>query len=264
MTDATLSTVRNAARLLKAFLTREESIGVSELARRLGLGKSNVHRLLTTLVAEGLVEQDPRTGGYRLGIVMFELGEAVKVHLDLHAAAGPVLARLREQTGESSQVGVLDGDEVVYVDRLESAHSLRLFTETGRRVPAHCTSSGKVLLAHRPEADRERFLTTGELTRLTPHTITDRGALRAELATVRARGWAEAVNEREVGVASIAAPIRDIHGEVVAAISIGAPLARFGAVPRRRITRALVEAGEAVSRRLGWSPETATARGREA
>jgi IclR family transcriptional regulator, KDG regulon repressor len=262
MTDATLSTVRNAARLLKAFLTREESLGVSELARRLDLGKSNVHRLLSTLVAEGLVEQDPHTGGYRLGIVMFELGEAVKVHLDLHAAAGPVLAHLREQTGESSQVGVLDGDEVVYVDRLESAHSLRLFTETGRRVPAHCTSSGKVLLAHRGEPDREMFLAR-PLARLTAHTITDAGALREELARVRARGWAEAINEREIGVASIAAPIRDIHGEVVAAISIGAPVARFGAVPRRRIARALVEAGEAVSRRLGWSPETAP-RGREA
>ncbi|MGE3286292.1 MAG: IclR family transcriptional regulator [Pseudonocardia sp.] len=262
MTDATLSTVRNAARVLKAFLTREESIGVSELARRLGLGKSAVHRLLTTLLAEGLVEQDPRTGGYRLGIVMFELGEAVKVHLDLHAAAGPVLAQLREQTGESSQVGVLDGDEVVYVDRLESAHTLRLFTETGRRVPAHCTSSGKVLLAHCPEAVRERVL-AHRLPALTPHTITDPDALRAELAAVRARGWAEAVNEREIGVASIASPIRDVRGDVVAALSIGAPVTRFGAVPRRRIARTLVEAGEAVSRRLGWSPESAP-RGREA
>ena len=181
MSDAALSTVRNAARLLKAFRTREESIGVSELARRLALGKSNVHRLLTTLVAEGLLEQDPHAGGYRLGIVMFELGEAVKVHLDLHAAAGPVLAQLREQTGESSQVGVLDGDEVVYVDRLESAYSLRLFTETGRRVPAHGTSSGKVLLAHLTEPAREAFLAR-PLPRLTPHTITDPDALRAELA----------------------------------------------------------------------------------
>ncbi|MGD9529122.1 IclR family transcriptional regulator [Pseudonocardia sp.] len=264
MTDATLSTVRNAARVLKAFLTREESIGVSELARRLGLGKSAVHRLLTTLLAEGLVEQDPRTGGYRLGIVMFELGEAVKVHLDLHAAAGPVLAQLREQTGESSQVGVLDGDEVVYVDRLESAHTLRLFTETGRRVPAHCTSSGKVLLAHCSEAARERVLAR-PLPALTPHTITDPDALRAELAAIRVRGWAEAVNEREIGVASIASPIRDVRGDVVAALSIGAPVARFGAVPRRRIARALVEAGEAVSRRLGWSPESAPrTQGREA
>jgi Transcriptional regulator len=263
VTDATLSTVRNAARLLKAFLTREEALGVSELARRLDLGKSNVHRLLSTLVAEGLVEQDARTGGYRLGIVMFELGEAVKVHMDLHAAAGPVLAHLREQTGESSQVGVLDGDEVVYVDRLESAHSLRLFTETGRRVPAHCTSSGKVLLANLSDQDREAFLVRSPLPRLTPYTVVDPAALRDELASVRARGWAEAINEREIGVASIAAPIRDIHGDVVAAISIGAPVARFGAVPRRRFARALVEAGEAVSRRLGWSPE-ATPRTREA
>ena len=79
---------------------------------------------------------------------------------------------------------------------------------------------------------------------------------RAELATVRARGWAEAVNEREIGVASLAAPVRDLHGEVVAAVSIGAPVSRLSAVPRRRVARALVEAGEAVSRRLGWNPET--------
>src|SRR5579875_2885473 len=99
--QAGLSTVRNAARLLKVFRSRETDLGVSELARRLNLGKSTVHRLLTTLAAEGLIEQDPRTGGYRLGIVMFELGEAVRVNLDLHAATGPVLAGLRAQTGES-------------------------------------------------------------------------------------------------------------------------------------------------------------------
>lgn len=256
MSDAPLSTVRNAALLLKEFRSREASIGVSELARRLGLGKSGVHRLLTTLVGEGLLERDPGTGGYRLGIVMFELGEAVRVHLDLHAAAGPVLAHLREQTGESSQVGVLDGDEVVYVDRLESAHSLRLMYEAGRRVPAHCTSSGKVLLAHLPEHAREAALARPHR-RLTPHTIVDADALREELAVVRSRGWAEAVNEREIGVASLAAPVRDRYGQVVAAVSIGAPVARFGAIPRRRHARALVGAGEAISRRLGWQPESA-------
>lgn len=254
VTDAPLSTVTNAARLLKAFLTREESIGVSELSRRLGIGKSNVHRLLTTLANEGLVEQDPRTGGYRLGIVVYELGEAVKIHLDLHAAAGPVLVRLREETGESSQVGVLDGAEVVYVDRLESAYSLRLFTETGRRVPAHATSSGKVLLAHLSPGSLERVLDAG-LPCYTPHTVTDPDLLRAELAGVRAQGWARSVDEREIGVTSVAAPIRDVHGDVVAAVSIGAPSARLGAMARRRYARLLVEAGEAVSRRLGWVPE---------
>ena len=179
-----LSTVRNAARLLKVFRSREADLGVSELARRLGLGKSTVHRMLTTLVAEGLIEQNPRTGGYRLGIVMFELGQAVRVHMDLHAAVGPVLGELRAQTGESSQVGVLDGHEVVYVDRMESAHSLRLFTETGRRVPVHCTSSGKVLLAYLPEARRQAVLRAAPLDALTPHTITDRSQLAAELDRV--------------------------------------------------------------------------------
>lgn len=256
MTDALLSTVRNAARLLKEFRTREEALGVSELARRLGLGKSVVHRLLVTLAAEGLIEHDER--GYRLGIVMYELGEAVRVHMDLHAAAAPVLVHVREQTGESVQVGVLDGVEVVYVDRLESAHSLRLLTETGRRVPAHCTSSGKVLLAHLDPPVLEGHLER-PLDRLTPHTIVDPDALRAELRRVRAQGWASAVDEREVGVASLAAPVRDVSGRVVAALSVAAPVARVGAKQRRRIAADVVEGAEAVSRRLGHSPERGAA-----
>jgi len=250
-----LSTVRNAARLLKVFRSRETDLGVSELSRRLGLGKGTVHRMLTTLVTEGLVEQDPRTGGYRLGIVMFELGQAVRVHMDLHAAVGPVLTELRAQTGESSQVGVLDGHEVVYVDRMESAHSLRLFTDTGRRVPVHCTSSGKVLLAYLPEARRQAVLREAPLDALTPHTITSRDLLVAELERVRRRGWSEAVNEREIGIASIAAPIRDASGEVVAAISIGVPLARCTVMALRRLAPVIMEAAEAASRRLGWSGE---------
>ena len=212
-----------------------------------------MHRLLTTLASEGLIEQNPRTGGYRLGLMMFELGQAVRVHMDLHAAVGQVLGDLRAQTGESSQVGVLDGHEVVYVDRLESAHSLRLFTETGRRVPVHCTSSGKVLLAYLPEARRHAVLRAIPLPELTPHTITDRDRFAAELARVRRRGWAEAINEREIGVASIAAPIRSASGEVVAAISIGVPLARCSVMALRRLAPTIMEAAEAASRRLGWS-----------
>lgn len=253
-----LSSVRNAARLLKVFLSREESLGVSELARRLDLGKSTVHRLLTTLATEGLIEQDPASGGYRLGLVVFELGEAVRVHLDLHAAAGPVLASLRDETRESSQIGVLDGHDVVYVDRLESSQSLRLFTETGRRVPVHCTSSGKVLLAHLPEAELRAVLERAALTPLTPHTLTEPAALLADLVKVRRRGWAEAVDEREVGLASVAAPVRDATGTVVAAISIGAPTVRLGWRQRRHLGGVVAEAGEAVSRRLGWSPESSS------
>ena len=254
VTDAPLlDRSRNAARLLKAFLTREESLGVSELARRLGLGKSTVHRLLTTLVAEGLVEQDPRTGGYRLGLVMFELGEAVQVHMDLHAAAGPVLAHLREETGESCQVGVLDGHEVVYVDRLESAHTLRLFTETGRRVPVHCTQLRQGAAgASRPSRSRERFLATAcRSPRLTPHTITDPDALRAELGhgarprlgrgRRRARDRGRLDRRARSATRHGARGRRDQHRR--------ARSARFGAMPRRRLAR-----GRRRGRRGGLAP----------
>jgi len=166
-----------------------------------------------------------------------------------------VLGELRARTGESSQVGVLDGHEVVYVDRLESAHSVRLFTETGRRVPVHCTSSGKVLLAYLPEAGRQAVLRAAPFTALTPHTTTSRPQLEAELERVRRRGWAEAVNEREIGVASIAAPVRDVSGEVIAAISIGVPLARCSVMALRRLAPVIMEAAEAASRRLGWPGE---------
>ncbi|PWN04822.1 IclR family transcriptional regulator [Nocardioides silvaticus] len=261
MSDGGLSSVGNAARLLKAFLSREKEIGVSELARRLDLGKSTVHRLLTTLVQEGLVERNPETGAYRLGLTMFELGQVVQSHMDLHGAVGPVLAALREETHEGCQVGVLDGHEVVYIDRLESSQTLRLFNETGRRVPVHTTSSGKVLLAHLDEEHLTRVLEAASpLAEMTPRSITDPEQLRGDLARIRARGWSEAVEEREVGVASIAAPIRDASGRVVAAISIGGPAARLGAQQRRRLAEVIVEAGEAASRRLGWSPESSLAR----
>jgi DNA-binding IclR family transcriptional regulator len=120
----------------------------------------------------------------------------------------------------------------------------------------YCTASGKVMLAFMPEAHQAAYLRRVELRPLTSRTVTDKARLRAELRAVRARGWAESMNEREIGVASVAAPIRDISGSVVASISVGAPLTRFRGVPRKRMAQAVVEAGEEVSRRLGWPPET--------
>ena len=145
--------------------------------------------------------------------------------MDLHGAAGPVLADLREQTGESSQVGVLDGLEVVYVDRLEWPHSLRLFNETGRRVPVHCTSSGKVLLAHLPDHEREVFLAAARSPADPAHDRRPGAAARRARRRPRpglVRGRRGARDRRR----DLAAPIRDAPGRVVAAISIGAPAAR--------------------------------------
>ena len=134
--SATLGSVANAARVLKAFTPNEREWGVTDLARRLGIAKSTAHRLLATLTDEGLLEQDPTTGRYRLGLIVFDLAAAAQ-SVDLHEAVLSPMTDLRNRTGETVQVAVLDGREVVYVERLDSPNTLRLFLEVGRRNSAH-------------------------------------------------------------------------------------------------------------------------------
>ena len=246
---APLSSVRNAARVLKAFSRTERELGVTELARRLGLTTSTVHRLLVTLVDEALLERGPG-GTYRLGLPVYELGLTVFPNLDLHEAALPVLASLRQSTMETVQMGVLDGLDVVYVERLESPRRSGSSIAAGTGFPAHATSSGKVLLAHLPaHVLRERLL-DWRPTRLTPHTITERGVLQAELTRVAERGWAQNIEEGALGAASVAAPVRDQDGTVIAAISVVGPVSRARrALPRHRV--AVVEAAALIATRIG-------------
>jgi DNA-binding IclR family transcriptional regulator len=251
----TLSSVRNAARLLSSFSAAEPELGVSELARRLGLAKSAVHRLLITLAGERLVEQNPATGRYRLGIRIYELGAVVSSHLDLHDAVALYIDDLRNRTGETVHVAILDGAEVVYVERRESPRTLRAFGRIGHRNFAHCTSTGKVLLASLPQDELKSLLASRELVARTPYTITDLGALLVELERVRRLGHAENVNEGEVGLASVAAPIRDAGGQVIAAISVAGPAVRLEGEVRRRFAAAVMETGAAISERLGYRPE---------
>ncbi|MBI1376476.1 MAG: helix-turn-helix domain-containing protein [Frankiales bacterium] len=247
-----LASVSNAARLLKEFGKGDREIGVSELSRRLGLGKSTTHRLLHTLTVERLLEQDPDTGCYRLALTMHELGASVQSAIDLHTAANPVIEQLRNLTKETVQIAVLDGRHVVYVERRESPHTIRLFGRVGHRNDAHCTSTGKVLLAHLPQAELDRVLSGWRLPRKTQYTIADQASLRVQLHQVLVQGWAENVNETELGVASIAAPIRDLRGTVVAALSIAGPIQRMEGATLRRYVRPVTEAAAAISRRLGW------------
>lgn len=249
---STLSSVSNAARLLKEFSHGDREIGVTELSRRLGISKSTAHRLLSTLAEERLLEQDPHTGAYRLGLAMYELGASVSLHTDLHEACAPVLDQLRNATRETVQVGVLDGRAVVYVERRESTHTLRLFGRVGHRNDAHCTSTGKLLLAYLPADQLDATLSGWVLPRHTPVTIATIGALRSALENIRRQGWAENVNEVEVGTASIAAPIRNGRGDVVAAVSVAGPVQRLSSDSLRRFARPVVEAGLAISRRLGY------------
>lgn len=251
MRSSTLSSVANAIRLLKAFSSSEREWGVSDLARRLDLGKSTVHRILTTLTEEGMLEQDAETGRYRLGLVVFDLAAAVPTQLDLHEAVLSPMTDLRNRTGETVHVAVLDGREVVYVERLDSPHSLRMFLEIGRRNWAHCTATGKALLAFIPKARLEQLLKGWELEPRTPLTITSPAVLRAELERVNSRGYAENKEEAELGVVSTAAPIRDASSRAIAAISVAGPAERLDPL-NPELVHATMHTAAVVSRRLGY------------
>ncbi len=248
--SATLGSVANAARVMKAFTPAEREWGVTDLARRLGIAKSTAHRLLATLTDEGLLEQDPTTGRYRLGLVVFDLAAAAQ-SVDLHEAVLSPMTELRNRTGETIQVAVLDGREVVYVERLDSPNTMRLFHEVGRRNSAHSTGCGKALLAFLPPEQLDRILRNWKLTAKTPHTITDAAVLRRELAESRRRGYAVNRRESDSGVISVAAPIRDVTGRSVAALSVVGPADRLE--PHElRVAQATVECAALISRRLGY------------
>ncbi|MEA1903206.1 MAG: IclR family transcriptional regulator [Actinomycetota bacterium] len=247
----TLSSVRSAARLLKQFSNRDRELGVSELARRLDLGKSTVHRLLVTLTSENLLEQNLDNGKYRLGIAMHDLGSAVATRLDLHEAVIPPMERLRNITGETVHTAVLDGREVVYVERLDSPQTLRLFLEVGRRNSAHLTATGKCLMAYLPPDDLDRTLKGWKLEARTSYTITSHAKLRDELGEIRKRGYAENRFESELGVISVAAPIRNLAGAVVASVSVAGPDIRMEENTPQAI-QAVQKAAAVASHRLGY------------
>jgi IclR family transcriptional regulator, KDG regulon repressor len=254
MANKPVSAVRSATRILRAFSIAEPELGVTELARRLGLSKAGVHHLLATLVEERMIERDPVSRRYRLSIKMFELGTRVAISGQLHRAATVPLDHLHFTTSATVQVGILDDAEVVYIERRESQATLRTFEAVGHRNVAHATSTGKVLLAFLPPDEMMARIANRPLVPLTPHTITQLPALLDQLRDVRRRGYAEQLNESSIGVASVAAPIRDDSGRVVAAISMARPAAGLTPMLRRRHAAATMEAARQISERLGFRP----------
>jgi DNA-binding IclR family transcriptional regulator len=248
-----LSSVANAIRLTKAFSESEYEMGISALAARLGLAKSTVHRLATTLVEYDILEQNRETGKYRLGLALFELGTLVRRKMDAASASHNEITALAESTGETVQLALLDHLSVLYIRIRESKQAVRMSSSLGSRAPAHCTSVGKALLAHQPPELVNQVVENG-LKRYTINTITEPAALMEELASVRAKGYAVDDEEIEVGLRCVAAPIRDHSGHVVAAISVAAPVQRMTKKNIQSTVPGVVAAAEAISRRLGYMP----------
>jgi IclR family transcriptional regulator, KDG regulon repressor len=250
---ARLSSVANAVRLVKSFSDDEYELGISDLAKRLGLAKSTVHRLAATLIEEGLLEQNPEDGKYRLGLLLFELGSQVRRKMDVSAEARPALRTLAEKTGETVHLAVLDHRSVLYVNRIESNRAIRSGFGLGTRAPVHCTAMGKALLAFQDQDVIQDVIDAG-LPSCAARTITEPRAFLRELESVRARGYATEDEEIEAGLRSIAAPVRNDAGQVVAAMGISGPAQRLTKEVLGAYAAHLVSATDFVSQRLGYQP----------
>ncbi len=221
--------VDKSLRILESLGTDPKQVGLAELSRRLGIEKSTLHRLLGTLEARGFVHKDPSSLRYALGIRMMELGTAVTARSALGRAAGPVLDRLMLRSKQTVNLAILDGKEILYIAKREPPEALRVTVEVGRRVPAHATALGKVMLAFRPPDELQQlFSQRKQLVRFTPNTITSPRKLMDHLKEVRRIGVAMDWEELVLGARCLAAPILDSSGCAVAAISIAAPAAAFG------------------------------------
>jgi DNA-binding IclR family transcriptional regulator len=245
-----LSSVTSAMRLLKVFSEDEVDIGISALAKRLGLAKSTAHRLATTLVTEGMLEQGRENGKYRLGVGLFRLGTLVRRRMEVSNEARPYLYALRETINESVHLAILDGAEIMYVYHLESTHALRTRSELGMRKPAHSTAEGQAILAFQPQDVIDRVVARGLTARASTSAAGPDRFLRA-LAAVRQRGCAIDDEESEVGMVCVAAPIRDDSGTVVAALGIAGPVTRLSKKAVGTVIPQVIATADQVSERMG-------------
>lgn len=239
--------LEKALDVLDAIGAAPEGLSQNDLAERLQLPRTTVYRLLATLVGRGLVRRDPLRKVYCLGFRCFEMARQAYAMPDLAAAAATELRTLRDLTGETTYFATLDGREVISLDRCDGAHSLRSAAALGERKPLHCTSQGKAILSAMRDEERDAVIREIALKRLTPHTLTDRRRLQAELRITKARGYAIDDEEIVTGVRCVGAPVVDGAGEVRGAISVAGPAWRL---TRARLELLGPEVAEA-ARRIG-------------
>ena len=249
--DHYLSSLKNALRILNSFSMDEPEKRIGEISSSLGLNKSTVSRTMATLASEGFVFKDPETKKYRLGLSILTLSGVVNSTMDIYRESQPILSKLVESLGETAHISVLDHLDVIYLHKVECNHPVRFLTHIGRRNPPYCTSSGKVLLAFSDENIIHSVIEKG-LHKFSKNTITDPDLLHANLREVKKNGYATSVEELLDGVTSIAAPIFDYKGKVIAALSVVGPKQRFQSHKIQSIAKIVISAGLDISRNMGY------------
>ena len=242
--------------LLRIGESGSRGLTLAECANSLGYSKPTAHRILRTLAARGFLRVDRERGLYTLGVANLRLGMTFLEQLDLRAEALPILRQLGTETGETVHLGILDGSDVVYIEKVESTHAVRMFSQIGRTMPAHSTGVGKAILAYLPPDDLGQALPES-LEARTPATIIDQEELLQHLASVRRRGYSTDEVENEEGIRCVGAPVFDHTGLVCAGISVAGPATRVTPARTAELGQLVQTAALAISRRIGYDLDSA-------
>ncbi len=239
------------ADVLLLFATGPLQLGVSEIARELGLSKAVVHRILQSLVSRSLLGADAGTREYRLGPGAIALGSRALRDLDLRQLAAPTLRLLRDATRETTTLSGRVQDTRMYLDQYESPQEIKMTVRVGHPYPLHAGASSRVMLAFLSPSTVDRIVDQG-MPRLTPETIEDAAVLRSTLVEIRRSGYATSRGERQLGAGSVAAPLFGAGGEVLGSLSVCGPVSRFDPDAVQSLVPQVLAAADAVSRQAGW------------
>jgi IclR family pca regulon transcriptional regulator len=249
----TLSTLLRGLSILSLFSQNTPTLSLTEIATATGLNKTTTFRMVNTLEEAGYLVRDAETKRYRPGVRVLQLGFAALANLELRQAARPFLERLSQAVGETVSLSVLDGMQLIYIDRVRNRQIVGVVLGLGSRLPAHCASMGKAMLAFLPTEELDQRLSQSPLEACTPNSIVDRQALLAELEKVRQQGFATNDEELEMGLRAVAAPVWDRSGQIAAAVNITGSAAM---ISRRRmldeLAPAVTQTAKEISRALGY------------
>ncbi len=255
-TTKKIGSVQRAIDILNLFGTQNPELGTTEIARALGLHKSTTSSLVSTLAANDFLSQNPDTRKYRLGLKLVERAFAMLDQVEIRQIAYPHLQELRNQWNETVNLAILDGPDMVYVERMLGTKALGMRSEVGRRAPAHCTGLGKAILSCLPLAKVKAFVAHYGLPSITLKTITDPQTFFEELDKTRECGYALDDEENEIGGRCVAVPVFDHTGNPVASVSVSAPTARLPLEEVPQVGARVRETAKAISRGLGYLPRS--------
>jgi IclR family transcriptional regulator, KDG regulon repressor len=252
MRENTVQSVDRALQLIDIVSQHRNGCGVTELAHALDISKSTVFRLVSSLVNYGYIEQHLETKNYKLGYKLLELNTRLLDSIDLRTQALPFLKELEDLSNEVVHLVVPNGGEVVYIEKLEGNETLRMHSQVGKRAPMHCTGVGKVILAYLAETTLKKVIKEKGLPKITVNTIDNEKSLYTELNQIRKQGFGYDLEENEIGISCIAAPIFNHKGEITAALSISGPTLRMTDEKMANLKGTIVETCSQISKRLGF------------